>query len=82
MYCFAQMTYEVKKVCSCEFLDDKNAPRRLFRIIRLGKDGNYKNVDFEAPQAMASKYVPQTSSYKCHIYGQDGYKPWLAVRAL
>ena len=49
-----QMTYEVKKVCACELLDERNASRRVFRIIRLAKDGSYKNVDFEAPQATAS----------------------------
>lgn len=44
-------------MCACELLDEKSAVRRAFRIIRLAKDGSYKNVDFEAPQATASTCV-------------------------
>lgn len=51
------MTYEVKKICACELLDDKNAAKRAFRIIRLAKDGSYKNLDFEAPQGMTKEIV-------------------------
>lgn len=49
-----QIAYEVKKICACEIIDDKNPSRTLFRIVRLAKDGNYKNVDFEASHAMTS----------------------------
>ncbi len=50
------MTYEVKKICACEFVDEKNPAKALFRITRQTKDASYKNLDFEAPLAVASAY--------------------------
>ena len=49
------MTYEVKKICACEILDDKNVSRTVFRIVRLGKDNSYRNLDFEAPHVITSE---------------------------
>ena len=48
------MTYEVKKICACEITDEKNPNRTVFRITRLSKEDVYKNLDFEAPVAIAS----------------------------
>ena len=51
------MTYEVKKICACEIVDDKNPAKTLFRITRQAKDANYKSLDFECPLPVASTYV-------------------------
>ena len=51
------MTYEVKKICACELVDDKNPAKALFRITRKAKDASgYKTMDFEAPLTVASKW--------------------------
>lgn len=52
------MTYEVKKICACEIVDDKNPAKTLFRITRQAKDASgYKTTDFEAPVAVASELL-------------------------
>ena len=50
-----QMSYEISKICTCEIIDDKNPQRTVFRVIRVGKDGNYKNMDFETTLMTASE---------------------------
>ena len=49
------MSYEISKICTCEIIDEKNPQRTVFRVIRVGKDGNYKNMDFEANLMTASE---------------------------
>ena len=57
------MTYEIKMICACEIIDDRNPAKSVFRIVRQAKDGTYKNLDFEVPSVTASKfYVPPS----CH----------------
>ena len=51
---FHQSTYEMKKICACETIEDKGG-KTIFRIVRQGKDGNYKNHDFEALTPIASE---------------------------
>jgi hypothetical protein len=53
--CFFQMSYEISKICTCEIIDEKNPQRTVFRVIRVGKDGNYKNMDFETTLMTASE---------------------------
>ncbi|KAL5516132.1 hypothetical protein EMCRGX_G001403 [Ephydatia muelleri] len=49
-------TYEMKKICACQVVEDKGS-KMVFRIIRQGKDGNYKNHDFEATSPVAKEIV-------------------------
>ena len=49
------MSYEISKICTCEIIDEKNPQRTVFRVIRVGKDGNYKNMDFETTLMLASE---------------------------
>ncbi len=51
-----KVTYEVKKICCCEVIDDKNPSKNIFRIVRQSKDGSFKNLDFEAPSAITSMH--------------------------
>ena len=46
----------MKKICGCDIIDDKNPAKNVFRVIRLSKDGGYKNMDFEAPVAITSEW--------------------------
>ena len=52
-----QSVYEIEKICACEVIDDKNPQRTVFRVVRISKDSNYKNVDFEAQVSTASKCI-------------------------
>ena len=52
---FSQTTYDIKKICACELIDEKASQRTVFRIVRIGKD-SYKNLDFEAPNVIASEF--------------------------
>ena len=49
------MSYEISKICTCEIIDEKNPQRTVFRVIRVSKDGNYKNMDFETTLMTSSK---------------------------
>ena len=49
------MSYEISKICTCEIIDEKNPQRTVFRVIRVGKDGSYKNMDFETTLMIASE---------------------------
>ena len=51
-----KVTYEMKKICCCDVMDDKSPSKNVFRIVRQSKDGSYKNMDFEAPSAITSMY--------------------------
>lgn len=52
-----QTTYEIKKICACEVMEEKSSQKATFRIVRIGKDGNYKNLDFETSSVIASASV-------------------------
>ena len=52
-----QMSYEIAKICTCEIIDDKNPQRTVFRVICVGKDGNYKNMDFETTLTASESLV-------------------------
>lgn len=56
----------MKKICACQEVDDKGS-KMVFRIVRQGKDGNYKNHDFEATAPVASEFAPYTL-YSLHVY--------------
>lgn len=45
----------MKKICACEVVEERSNQRTVFRIVRSSKDGSFKNIDFEAPTAEASK---------------------------
>ena len=49
------MSYEISKICTCEIMDEKNPQRTVFPVIRVGKDGNFKNMDFETTLMTASE---------------------------
>ena len=61
-----QMSYEISKICTCEIIDEKNTQRTVFRVIRVGKDGNYKNMDFETTLMIASElnFILERKGYK------------------
>ena len=61
---FLQSTYEMKKICACQVVEDKGS-KMVFRIIRQGKDGNYKNHDFEATSPVASECAPLYCTCTC-----------------
>ncbi len=53
--CVFQMSYEISKICTCEIMDEKNPQRTVFPVIRVGKDGKFKNMDFETTLMTASE---------------------------
>ena len=57
------MSYEISKICTCEIIDEKNPQRTVFRVIRVGKDGNYKNMDFETTLMIASELHTHTHKF-------------------
>ena len=59
-----QMSYEISKICTCEIIDDKNPQRTVFRVIRVGKDGNHKNMDFETTLMTASESLVTIYKHK------------------
>ena len=50
-----QTSYDIKNICGCEVIDEKVPARTVFRIVRLSKDGSYKNMDFESGPSTASE---------------------------
>ena len=68
----AQTTYEIKKICAWEIMDEKPSQRTVFRIVRIGKV-SYKNLDFDAPTAIASEFnLPsQANGLVVNLYPQS-----------
>ena len=62
------MSYEISKICTCEIIDEKNPQRVVFRVIRISKDGSYKNMDFETNLMTASEWS-QNYQYGCSSQG-------------
>ena len=50
-----QTSYDIKNICGCEVIDEKVPARTVFRIVRLSKDGSYKNMDVESGASTASE---------------------------
>lgn len=41
-----QMSYEIDRICACEFLEERGG-RSVVRIVRTSKDGGFREMDFE-----------------------------------
>ena len=46
----------MQQICDCELVDERPHSKVLFKLVRKGKDGNYKNTLFEASTKDASTY--------------------------
>ena len=44
----------MQQICDCELVDERPHNKVLFKLVRQGKDGNFKNTLFEASTKDAS----------------------------